>query len=271
MRKRLINKSNASYVSEVLDKQASGVGTYGYDAWGFNKKGILPFIDYGKFFYEKYFRVKTIGTGNIPSSGRVLIIGNHTGQLPVDAILLGYALFTNKEAPRAPKGMYEKFIPSLPFFSHWFSMWGGTLGDPENCERMLSNEEAIIVFPEGARGISKPTSKKYQLQRFGNGFMHLALKTGTPILPVGIAGCEEIMYNFGNLDKLQQWLRFPKAPILFPFIFPSKVVINFGELMHFNGDVDTLKEHEIEEKVNIVKARIHELTQQGLSIRASQR
>lgn len=267
MSNRTSKKSNAAYVSEVLDKHGGSVGSYGYDAWGFNKKGILPFINSGKFFYEKYFRVKTVGTEHIPPSGRVLIIGNHTGQLPVDAILLGYAMFTNKEAPRAPKGMYEKFIPTLPFFSHWFSMWGGTLGDPENCERMLNNEEAIIVFPEGARGISKPTSKKYQLQRFGNGFMYLALKTGTPILPVGIAGCEEIMYNFGNFDKLEKLLRFPKAPILFPFIFPSKVVINFGELMHFEGDVDNLKEHEIEEKVNVVKARIHELTNEGLSIR----
>ena len=254
---------------ELLERFPNKVGSYGYDAWGFNKKGIKPFLNVGKFFYDKYFKVQTLGTENIPKDGRVLIIGNHSGQLPIDAILLGYAMFTNDHAPRAPKGMYERFIPTLPFFSHWFSMWGGTLGDPDNCERMLNNEEAIIVFPEGAKGISKPSSKKYQLQRFGNGFMHLALKCKTPILPVGIAGCEEIMHNFGNLDYLQKKLHFPAAPMLLPFVFPSNVVINFGELMHFDGDINSMKEHDIEAKVNIVKQRIHELTQQGLAIRNS--
>jgi 1-acyl-sn-glycerol-3-phosphate acyltransferase len=262
-------QENKLDIESVLDKIPRKVGSYGYDAWGFNLKGIKPFLKTGRFFYEKYFKVECLGLENIPKDGRVLIIANHTGQLPIDATLLGYAIITNPNAPRAPKGMYERFIPTMPFFSQWFSMWGGTLGDPENCERMLENEEAIMVFPEGARGISKPTSKKYQLQRFGNGFMHLALKCNTPIIPVGIAGCEEIMFNYGNIDFLQKILRFPAAPLLVPFIFPSKVILNFGKPMYFKGDVDVMKEHEIEEYVNEVKNTIHVLTQEGLKVRNS--
>src|SRR5690606_32712073 len=158
------------------------------------------------------FEVEVEGYENVPPSGRCLVVANHSGQLPIDAILLGYALVKNPDAPRACKGMYERFIPSLPFFSIWFSQMGGAIGDIENCIKMLNNEEAVIVFPEGAKGISKPWSKRYQLQKFGNGFMHMAKKTNSPIIPVGIAGCEEIMYNFGNLDFLEKNLRFPAFP-----------------------------------------------------------
>ena len=45
-----------------------------------------------------------------------------------------------------------------------------------------------MVFPEGARGFVKPYRKRYQLQRFGLGFLRLALETDTPIVPIGIVG-----------------------------------------------------------------------------------
>lgn len=250
---------------EFLENFPNKVGSYGYDPWGFNINGIKPFVNAGKFLFEKYFRVATPGIENIPQNGRVLIIANHSGQLPIDAMLLGYSLVTNKHAPRAPKGMYERFVPQVPFISIYFSQWGGTLGDPENCVRMLENEEAVIVFPEGAKGISKPFSKKYQLQRFGLGFMYMALQTKTPIIPVGIVGCEESIINFGNMDALERLTKFPAAPMLFPFIFPTKVIINFGEPMLFTGDVS--REYLVAEKVDLVKEKINELIAKGLKQR----
>ena len=39
------------------------------------------------------------------SEGRVLVIANHSGQLPMDGVLIGYALATNPHGPRAPRAM----------------------------------------------------------------------------------------------------------------------------------------------------------------------
>ncbi len=72
--------------------------------------------------------------------------------------------------------MVEYFVPTVPFASYLFSRWGQITGTPENCRRLLAAEEAVLVFPEGARGISKPFSKRYQLAEFGTGFMRLALE-----------------------------------------------------------------------------------------------
>ncbi len=246
---------------EFISKFPNKVGSYGYDAWGFNVNGVKPFVGLGRFFYENYFRVETHGLENIPKSGRCLIIANHSGQLPIDGMMLGYSIVTNEHAPRAPKGMYERFVPQVPFIGTLFSQWGGTVGDPENCIKMLENEEAVIVFPEGARGISKPFRKRYQLERFGLGFMYMAIQTKTPIIPVGMVGFEESMINFGNIDSLQKLMKFPAAPALIPFVFPSKVIMNFGKPMYFDGDIS--REYQVQEKVNEVKSEIKRLIEVG--------
>ena len=93
--------------------------------------------------------------------------------------------------PRLVRAMVEFFVPTVPFASYLFSRWGQITGTPENCRRLLSAEEAVLVFPEGARGISKPFNKRYQLADFGKGFMRLALETGAPIIPVAVIGAEE--------------------------------------------------------------------------------
>lgn len=254
---------------DFLARFPNAVGSFGYDPWGFNLKTIQRFINLGRVMYEDYFRVEVQGFENIPKEGRCLIIANHTGQLPIDAILLGYAMVVNPVAPRAAKGMYERFIPTIPFFSMWFTQMGGALGDIENCEKMLLKDEAVIVFPEGARGISKHWKKRYQMERFGNGFMYMAQKTKSPIIPVGIGGCEETMINLGNLDLVEKWLRFPKAPVLLPFVFPSKVIINIGKPMYFEDHNDT--ELVLDAKVNEVKKEVKRLTDEALEIRSGKK
>ncbi|HMV14428.1 MAG: acyltransferase family protein [Chitinophagales bacterium] len=262
---QITNPKEVTQSHEFISKFPNKVGSYGYDAWGFNINGIKPFVGMGRFFYENFFRVEVHGLENIPKEGRCLIIANHSGQLPIDGMMLGYAVVTNPHAPRAPKGMYERFVPQVPFISSIFSQWGGTVGDPENCIKMLENDEAVIVFPEGARGISKSYKKKYQLQRFGLGFMYMAIQTKSPIIPVGMVGFEESMINFGNIDFLERFLKFPAAPALVPFVFPSKVIINIGKPMTFEGDIS--REYQVNEKVDEVKKEINRLIDVGLQQR----
>ena len=64
---------------------------------------------------------------------------------------------------------------------------------PAEAERLLGAGELVGVFPEGFKGIGKPFSDRYQLQRFGRGgFARLALRTGVPLIPCAIVGAEEI-------------------------------------------------------------------------------
>lgn len=254
-------------LEEYIKLFPSNVSASGYDPWGFNLSGVRNTIGVAKLLYEKYFRVEAFGLENIPKEGRCLVIGNHSGQLPIDGLLVGYALLTNPHAPRAAKAMMERFLPTVPFIGNWLNSVGAVIGDPVNCERMLDMDETIIVFPEGVRGSGKLFKQRYKLQRFGHGFMHLAMKHKAPIIPVGIVGCEESIISFADMKPLAKLLGIPYAPLVIPLVFPTKVYLHFGKPMYFENDVHT--EHEVQERVNLVKAEINNLIQAGLSERKS--
>ena len=43
-----------------------------------------------------------------------------------------------------------------------------------------------MVFPEGVGGSGKTIFKRYELQKFGTGFVRLALETRSPIVPTAV-------------------------------------------------------------------------------------
>ncbi|MEZ5004304.1 MAG: lysophospholipid acyltransferase family protein [Chitinophagales bacterium] len=244
---------------------AKKVGSFGYDPWGFHLKGIERSFPIAKFFYEKYFRVESYGLENIPKDGRVLIIPNHSGQLPIDGALIGYAMLTNEHAPRAPKAMMERFFPTVPFVGNALNRMGAVLGDVDNCKVMLENEQAIIVFPEGVKGTSKVFNQRYQLQRFGNGFVHLAMKYNTPIIPVGVVGCEESIVSLTDFKSIAKSIGMPTLPLVIPIVWPTKVIIHFGQPIYF--DDSNMKNDVVVKNVDIVKKEIKKLIDLGLSKR----
>lgn len=261
-KKNIIEKIiDTSKVDEQVRVFPNKVGSYGFDAWGFNMKDMKNSMRFAKFLYEQFYKVETFGLENIPREGRCLIIANHSGQLPFDGMLIGYAMLSNPNGPRAPKAMMERFLPTVPFIGNWLNSMGAVVGDMLNAERMLENEEAIIVFPEGVRGSNKVYKDKYKLQRFGNGFMHLAMKHKTPIIPVSVVGMEETIRSYADIKPLAKLLGMPVAPLVIPWIFPSKVVLHFGTPMYFNNDV--YKEHDIKYRVDLVKDEINNLMKSG--------
>ncbi len=256
---------NDKSIQDYVNVFPNRVGSQGFDAWGFNIKNMKNNMRLTKYLYEDFYKVETVGLENVPKEGRCLIIPNHSGRLPFDGLLVGYSLLTNPNGARAPKAMVERFLPTVPFIGNWLSSVGAVIGDPINCERMLDNEEAIIVFPEGVRGSNKLYKQRYQLQRFGSGFVHLAMNNNAPIIPVGIVGMEETIRSYADLKPLAKLLGMPVLPLVVPFIFPSKVFIYFGKPIYFNNDVH--KESDIKERVDIVKAAIDDLLKQGLARR----
>jgi 1-acyl-sn-glycerol-3-phosphate acyltransferase len=133
----------------------------------------------------------------------------------------------------------------------------------------------VVVFPEGTRGSGKPFQKRYQLERFGTGFIRLALETRTPIVPVGIIGCEEMYPAFLHLKKLARWMGVPYVPItpFFPALgalgalpLPTKVTIRFGQPLRFEGDPDA-PDSIIEEMVDEVKTALAAEIREGLRLR----
>jgi 1-acyl-sn-glycerol-3-phosphate acyltransferase len=151
--------------------------------------------------------------------------------------------------------MVEYFVPTVPFASYLLARWGQITGTPENCRRLLAAEEAVLVFPEGTRGISKSFSKRYQLAEFGKGFMRLALEMQAPIVPIAVIGAEE------QAPAVNVKAFVPLVPL------PVKYRLYFGEPIRMAGDPDD-DDDVLDEKAAIVKSRIQSMIHQGLRDRA---
>ena len=257
-----------------LERVSRAMGRGGVDPFGLDPAWAKYAVGVAAFFHRFYFRTAVSGIDHVPS-GRVLLISNHSGQIPLDAMILGAAMFLDTEPPRIIRSMVEKWTQTLPFISTMFSRVGQVVGVPENARRLLDLGEAILVFPEGARGISKSFADRYKLGEFGLGFMRLALETSTPIVPVAVIGAEEQYISLGNFGALAKAFGMPNFPILPQLLLPggqlplpTKYRITFGEPMSFDGDPDD-DDAVIEEKVAKVRGTIQSMLNRGLKERRS--
>lgn len=176
-----------------------------------------------QMLYERYFRVETEGLEHIPNQGRVLLIGNHSGTIPFDGVMLKTAIGMHHAAHREMRWLAEDFVFHFPFLGAFMNRIGAVRACQENAQRLLAQESLLAVFPEGIQGIGKLYRDRYRLQRFGRGgYIKLALRTGTPIVPVAIVGAEETYPLLLKLTKLAKPLGVPFVPVtpLFPWLGP---------------------------------------------------
>jgi 1-acyl-sn-glycerol-3-phosphate acyltransferase len=254
---------------ERLEKLTPPRNEFGVDPYGFDVDYMVAAVAPLLWLYKRYFRVKVHGIERVPSEGRLLLVGNHSGQLPFDGAMVEIAFLFDKDPPRAVRALMERWVPTLPFISTFMARCGQVVGTQENCRRLLAADEALLVFPEGVRGLNKPFTKRYQLQRFGHGFMRLALETGTPIVPFGVVGAEEQAPQLFDLKPLARLLSFPAFPItptVLPFPLPSRYHLHFGEPLAFHGSPDE-DDHELQRKVGEVEGAVRGLLARGLAER----
>ncbi|MBW1988786.1 MAG: acyltransferase family protein [Deltaproteobacteria bacterium] len=214
-------------------------GDYEVDEWGFDEEFAELFMPLMKFLYHKYWRVTATGLENVPAEGRALLVANHSGVLPWDGAMIIMAVREDHPQPRQVRALVLSLFFSLPFTGTMLQRIGHVQASPANSERLLNEDELCLVFPEGVKGIGKPFSRRYQLARFGRGgFVRVALKTRSPIIPVSVVGAEEIYPLLVNLRPLASLLGVPYVPITptFPLLgplgavpLPTKWYIHFGE------------------------------------------
>ncbi|HYJ08016.1 MAG TPA: lysophospholipid acyltransferase family protein, partial [Polyangiaceae bacterium] len=244
--------------------------TVGGDPFGFDIATARQAAMLVAVFHRLYFRTEVFGIEHVPP-GRALLIANHSGQIPIDAAIIGSAMFYDARPPRVTRAMLEKWTATLPFVSAFFSRVGQVVGLQENAIRLLEMGELVLAFPEGVRAINKPFAQRYQLEPFGHGFMRLAMRTQTPIVPVAVIGAEEQYLSFGNIEWAARALGLPAFPIVPQLLLPggamplpTKYRLHFGEPMRFYGDADDDDDSVIGDKVWLVQQTINDLLRRGL-------
>ncbi len=215
-------------------------GEYEVDAFGFDPELTETVLaPLARLLHERWWRVDWIGIENVPPEGAALLVSNHAGTLPWDALMMKFGVLDRHPAHRHVRLLAADLAFKLPFIGPLARKSGNTLATQEDAFRLLDGGEILGVFPEGYKGLGKPFSQRYKLQRFGRGgFIEVALRARCPIVPVSIVGSEEIMpmlYNARTLARLFGFPYFPVTPTL-PWLgplglvpIPSKWIVEFGE------------------------------------------
>ena len=241
---------------------------HGYDPFGLNPDYVALGELVGKGLYERYFRVETHGAENIPATGPGILAGNHSGTLPMDAMMLWVDVVRNTEPPRCSRALADYFVPSLPVVSTLFARCGVVGGSRGNAQALLEAGELLMIFPEGVPGIGKPFSERYKLQHWTKGHCELAIRHGAPVIPVGIVGAEEQMPQLARIPVKGPVPYIPIPATLVPL--PTKYHIHYGEPIPLHEEFtpeDADDPEIVREAAARVKAAVQQLLDDGLKAR----
>jgi 1-acyl-sn-glycerol-3-phosphate acyltransferase len=218
-------------------------GDWEEDEWGYDA-GFADAVDpLLSFLYDRWWRVTATGVEHVPAAGRALVVANHAGVLPWDASMMATAI--HRGVGRRPRFLVLNWAFELPWISVAVRRFGGVPASPFNALRLLEQDHAVMVFPEGAKGVGKPFSRRYRLERFGRGgFVELALRAGAPIVPCAVVGSEEIYPKLAELPGVARLFGAPYMPLTptFPLLgplglvpLPSRWRIEFAEPIDLSG------------------------------------
>ncbi|HEY7726458.1 MAG TPA: lysophospholipid acyltransferase family protein [Anaeromyxobacteraceae bacterium] len=192
-----------------------------------------PLLD---FLYLTWWRVEATGTARVPAEGPAMVVANHGGTAPWDALVLRLALRRDHPARREIRPLLDEVALGPPWLRRLALRLGAVPATPENALRILGEGGAVAVFPQG--GAVRPWPLRYRIGAFGRGgFAKVALRAGAAVVPCGIVGSEEASPPVGRAGFLADALHLPllaAAPAL-PFgplgglPLPARWSLRFGE------------------------------------------
>lgn len=207
------------------------LGPHGYDAFGMSRDGVAFGAGLSRWLYEAWFRVRSHGAENLPNEGAAILACNHSGTLPLDGLMLWADVLRNTEPPRVARIVTDHFVAGLPWVGTIFERAGAFGGSRGNTHALLSAGQLVGVFPEGVRGIGKPFSERYRLQRWTEGHAEMAIRHRIPVVPVAVVGAEEQMPQLARIPI--RLFGSPYIPVTAtPFPLPVRYHIYYGAPLH---------------------------------------
>ena len=137
------------------------------------------------------YRVRIRGQENLPSGGYVMA-SSHRSMMDIP--------FNARLTKRKLRYMGKASLFEIPVLGWLFRTLGGFEVQRDGTDRkalresiaMLQGGEILLVYPEGTR------QNGNKIEPLQPGAAYLALRAGVPVVPVGVAGSEEIFRSHGT-------------------------------------------------------------------------
>jgi 1-acyl-sn-glycerol-3-phosphate acyltransferase len=154
-----------------------------------------------------WFRGEVRGLGNIPETGPVLLVGNHSGgnMTPDTTVFtLGFCAYFGVERPFYQ--LAHNLVLSMPGLS-FLRKYGTVAASPENAQKALEAGAALLVYPGGDWEVHRPSTDRNRVDfNRRKGFIRLALEHDVPIVPVVSIGGQETALFLSRGDRLARLL-----------------------------------------------------------------
>jgi 1-acyl-sn-glycerol-3-phosphate acyltransferase len=202
----------------------------------------------------RYFRVQVLGAEHIPT-GRALVIGRHSGVLPWDAACLVPALY--RCTGRIPRSAGHAFWGRWRPVARYLEARGVVLGPAAELETLLRREELVLLFPGGAADMRLPVWERYRVKAHKGfapgrgGYIKIALRTQSPIVPVAIVGAEEVHMLLADLRPLARFFGVPYFPIVASVLpLPARLYVRFGPPIRLDAPPDAAADQAVVDRLN---------------------
>lgn len=154
-----------------------------------------------------WFRGEVRGLGNIPDTGAVLLVGNHSGgNMTPDTTIFTLAFSTFFGVERRFYQLAHNLVLAMPTLGS-LRKFGTVAASPDNARRALESGAALLVYPGGDYEVHRPTWRRNKID-FGErkGFIRLALDQDVPIVPVVSIGGHETALFLTRGERLARLL-----------------------------------------------------------------
>jgi 1-acyl-sn-glycerol-3-phosphate acyltransferase len=225
-------------------------------------RGFDPVTTKREFFLveqivARYFRATTMGAENIPN-GRVVIVASHSGVVPWDAILLVAEIYrlTGRFSWNAGHELWGRSA----FWKHLLVSTGMVLGGRADFEELLRRDEMCMIFADAGQGNRHAyylESDRYKVKPEKGfapgcgGYVKVALRTRSPIVPAAIVGAEEVHYCLGDVPQLAEYLKVPFFPLVASLVpLPARIYIRFGEAIRLPAPPEAADQQAVVDRLN---------------------
>jgi len=243
---------------------------HGYDSFGLHADWVSAAAGLFTPLYERWFRVTSHGVENVPQQGGAVLAANHSGTIPIDAMMIWNDVLRHTSPPRVTRVVMDHFVNLLPAISILFGRCGAVGGSRGNFHELLERGELVGVFPEGLPAIGKPWSERYQLCEWREGHAEMAIRHGVPIVPIAVIGSEEQLPTLTRIESIKlfglPYLPIPATPIPLPVHYhlwygePIPTHLDYSPTQADDGAV-------VREAAARVKASVQALIKRGLAER----
>jgi 1-acyl-sn-glycerol-3-phosphate acyltransferase len=211
----------------------------------------------------RYFRMEVHGAEHLPA-GRCLVIGCHSGVVPYDAACTLAAI--EQSTGRLARSVGDRMFGSWSFVESYLRRRGAIVGEPVETAALLRAGQIMLVFPGGAADMTRPIWRdRYRVlphKGFApghGGYIKLALRTHSPIVPLAVVGAEEAHMVLANLPRIARLFGAPFFPLVASLLpLPVKLYIRFGPPITLAGGAAAAKD---QARVDRLNARVRRTVQ----------